>query len=93
MGDVYRASCACGYKAEDLLAGSGMAGPESDCEIGRCDRCREMVSVSLNDVRHRCPNCGEKATLVDRRHLDQTAHVCPRCTASSLKLAHVGLWD
>ena len=60
MGDVYNAFCPCGYRAEDLLAGSGMAGPESDCELGRCESCREIVSISSNDVRHRCPNCHQK---------------------------------
>lgn len=93
MGDVYHAACVCGYKAEDLLAGSGMAGRESDCELGRCEHCREIVSVSSNDVRHLCPSCGKKVSLIDRRDLDETAQVCPRCTTTSLQLTHVGLWD
>ena len=93
MGDVYSALCACGYKSEDLLAGSGMSGPESDCELGRCDRCKEIVSVDSNDVRHRCPACGQRVTLIDRRHVDEATHVCPRCTTPSLHLKHVGLWD
>ena len=93
MGDVYNAFCPCGYRAEDLFAGSGMAGPESDCELGRCDSCRELVSISSNDVRHRCPNCHQKVSLLDRRNIEETAQTCPRCTTSSLKLKHVGLWD
>lgn len=93
MGDVYNASCTCGYKAEDLFAGSGMAGPESDCELGRCEHCREIVSISSNDVRHRCPVCHQKAALIDRRHLDESPQVCPRCTVLSLQLRHIGLWD
>jgi len=93
MGDVYEATCPCGYAAADLLAGSGMAGHESDCELGRCEHCREVVSVSSNDVRHRCPKCGRKVVLIDRRHLDETRHICPRCAEASMHLKHVGLWD
>jgi hypothetical protein len=93
MGDVYMALCPCGYKAEDLLLGSGMAGPESDCELGRCEQCREIVSISSNDVRRRCPNCHQRVSLVDRRHLEEKTQVCPKCSAPSLHLQHVGLWD
>ena len=70
-----------------------MAGPESDCELGHCDHCREVVSVNSNDVRHRCPACHRKVALYDRRHLAEVPQVCPRCTSSSLTLMHVGLWD
>lgn len=93
MGDVYNAVCQCGYTADDLLAGSGMAGPESDCELGRCEHCREVVSVSANDVRHRCPTCGRKVVLIDRRQLEKMPQVCPRCTSASMRVTHVGLWD
>ena len=93
MGDVYLALCPCGYQADDLLVGSGMAGPESDCELGRCEHCRQIVSVNSNDVRHRCPSCGQKVALIDRRHLGEVPQVCPKCAAPSLALQHVGLWD
>ena len=93
MGDIYKASCPCGYQVEDLFAGSGMAGAEADSELGRCEHCREIVTVSSNDVRRRCPKCHQKVFLLDRRGMDETTVMCPRCSAKSLQLHHVGLWD
>jgi len=35
----------------------------------------------------------QKAALIDRRDLNESPQVCPRCTVPSLQLKHVGLWD
>jgi Zn finger protein HypA/HybF involved in hydrogenase expression len=93
MGDIYTALCACGYRADDLFVGSGMAGSESDSEVGTCAHCREVVIVSSNDVRHLCPKCQQKVVLLDRRGMGDATFVCPGCSGKSLQLKHVGLWD
>ena len=41
-----------------------MAGPHTCRDLGRCDRCQEVVSVTAGSVRPRCPKCRRKVVAL-----------------------------
>ena len=102
MGTIFEAQCTCGYASETLLKGCGMAGHDSCRELGRCEHCREIVSVRSSNVRRRCPKCRrvvqvitmEQQKISELEPTRASANLeCPRCGKSTMVLAEVGLWD
>jgi hypothetical protein len=100
MGLMLSLDCpACGYRAEQLLTGWGMA---ARMEIMRCENCRELVHVvvevdplapepwqlDLEAKRQQCPLCrGNTLALVPE------PYHCPKCGTALVVGADGGLWD
>src|SRR5687768_17354724 len=57
VGSVLRASCTCGYEAEDLMEGSGMQSDGSTYVLATCASCQQVASVRTPSKRYRCPSC------------------------------------
>jgi phage FluMu protein Com len=79
-----------------------MAGPDTCCDLARCDHCQEIVSIRSSSVRPPCPKCRrqvqvitiELSTRIDPEPIAGPLNLeCPRCRSSTMVLTEVGLWD
>ncbi len=102
MGTMIQATCTCGYTSDVLLEGCGMAGPHTCRELGRCDYCREVVSIIAGSVRPRCPKCRRKVVVLTSaegagdglpNQWPSPPVGCPRCHHATMRLEMAGLWD
>ena len=90
MGELYSASCECGYQISGLMHGVGWAGDEF--LIVQCRQCHHIQVSNAQTKTKRCSNCrSRKMALVLLESPDTL--VCPRCSSSSLRLNSDGMWD
>ena len=101
MGDILNLTCSCGYEAEDLHVGCGLAGPDWARSLAVCSHCCEVVTIRPSR-RRTCPACRRAVVMVevpamaggggdDGSVLLETP--CPRCGEESMRVTEVGVWD
>ena len=100
MGDILNLTCSCGYEAEELFVGCGMAGPDWCRDLAVCSHCREVVTIRTTTKRRSCPACRRAVVVVevpalatgggDSVLLDTP---CPRCGEEAMRVTEVGIWD
>jgi hypothetical protein len=100
MGSLLQAFCPCGYRSREIFAGGGFDGGRNI--PGRCDYCREIITINPNKKRVRCTRCGRKPVALEEViHLDEMtetigekkAYLCPKCNSTSLTFEFIGTWD
>lgn len=95
MGVTLVATCRCGYASPELRVGCGAGHVH---ELVSCADCRRLEAAPMVP-RHlvRCPRCAGPAAPLepdDAADFDWGLHLwpCPRCAATTLRLAVVGCW-
>jgi hypothetical protein len=101
MGEILAISCTCGYAAEDLMVGCGMAGPDWCRDLAVCSHCSEIVTIRATVKRRACPACRRTVLVVpvpvfagggdDGGVLLETP--CPRCGEEAMRVTETGVWD
>ena len=101
MGEILHLTCSCGYEAEDLFVGCGMAGHDWQRDLAVCSHCCEVVTIRATK-RRTCPICRHAVVVVelpvmaggtgeDRSVLLDTP--CPKCGQESMRVTETGIWD
>ena len=91
MGDLYSASCPCGYLSENHAVGAGMSGPD-ELELYYCRNCNEYCSIKSTVKEKRCREC--RSRKITPIHIqDGGLNLCPACKQNTLQFVESGCWD
>ena len=100
MGEILHLICTCGYEAEDLHVGCGMAGPDWCRDLAVCSHCCEVVTIRNTVKRQKCPLCRHAVAVVPIPALatgDTGSALldtpCPRCGQEAMHVSQTGIWD
>ena len=99
MGEILSLTCSCGYEADDLFVGCGMAGPDWCRDLAACSNCREIVTIRSTRGRS-CPRCRRAVVVIqvpvlagNHRGATPLEAPCPRCSRPTMQVTETGLWD